>query len=86
MLDVQKMANNHLTFYNAKDFAKYWSSSTVADDIKVFIHFRGLRSRHIVPFQGHESKVTSLGLRGAKMCKRKPMKDCYGIWSATVQN
>ena len=69
----------HLSFNRAKDFAAYWSSSRVANNIHLSLSFCRLRSRHIARFRGHESKVKALTLLSADMCHTEA--DARLLWT-----
>ena len=68
-----------VSFNRAKDFAAYWSSSRVANNIHLCLSFCGLRSRHIARFRGHESKVKALTLLSAEMCHTEA--DARLLWT-----
>ena len=70
-LPVHKMYYRRVGFDRARDFAAYWSSSRVANDIHLYLCFQGLRSRHIARFRGHESKVKALSLLGPGLCRKE---------------
>ena len=65
------MNNRRVTLERADDFAAYWSSSRVANDIDLILTCRGLRSRHIALFRGHESKLSRLTLVRKGVCQRE---------------